>query len=118
MVPTTYFIEKPFENWTRNASDIPGTVYIYSDYTLPVDDLRKEFIRLLDETEYWDGNVAVIQVTDAKEKTLEIRALMSASDSPTAWNLRVFIREKLIDFMQRKHPDKLPKTRIFIPEDK
>jgi small-conductance mechanosensitive channel len=112
VVPTTYFIDKPFQNWTRTSADIIGTVFIYTDYTMPVSALRDELTRLLKETELWDGNVNVLQVTDAKESTVELRALVSAKNSPTAWDLRVFIREKLIEFIQENYPESLPKTRI------
>ena len=112
IVPTTYFIEKPFQNWTRVSSDILGTVYIYTDYTFPVDALRKELTRLLEESRLWDKKVNVLQVTDATEQTVELRALMSAADSPTAWDLRVHVREKLIRFLQEKYPQHLPRTRV------
>jgi small-conductance mechanosensitive channel len=112
ILPTTYFIEKPFQNWTRVSADILGTVYIYTDYQAPVNELRKELKRILENSDDWDGNVSVLQVTNATEKTIEIRALMSAVDSPTAWNLRVHVREKLIEFLQKKYPDSLPKTRV------
>jgi len=91
-----------------------GTVFIYTDYTIPFNALREELTRILESDENWDGNVNVLQVTDATEKTVEIRALMSAVDSPTAWNLRVNVREKLIDFLQKNYPDSLPRTRMAI----
>lgn len=112
IVPTTYFIEKPFENWTRVSADILGTVFIYTDYTVPFNALREELTRILETDENWDKNVNVLQVTNATEKTIEVRALMSAVDSPTAWNLRVNVREKLIEFLQKNYPDSLPKTRL------
>ncbi len=112
IVPSTYFIENPFQNWTRVSADILGTVFIYTDYTVPVDELRKELTRILEGTDLWDGQTNVLQVTNAKDHTLEIRALMSAVDSPTAWDLRVLVREKLISFLQLKYPGSLPKTRI------
>ncbi len=114
ILPTTYFIEKPFQNWTRTTAEILGTVYIYTDYNVSFDALRKELTRLLEKTEYWDGQVNVLQVTDAKDKTIEIRALMSAVDSSTAWNLRVYIREKLLEFLQKNYPESLPRTRVTI----
>lgn len=112
IVPTTYFIEKPFQNWTRVSADILGTVFIYTDYQVPVDELRKEFTRILEKTELWDRKTQVMQVTNATDRTLEIRALMSAADSPTAWDLRVHVREKLISFLQKNYPESLPRTRI------
>lgn len=117
VLPTTYFIEKPFQNWTRNSSDILGTVFIYTDYDLPVDALRQELTRLLDTTDLWDGKVNVIQVTDLNEKTMELRALVSAQDSPTAWDLRVFIREKLVEFIKENYPDSLPRSRVVLKEN-
>jgi small-conductance mechanosensitive channel len=112
VVPTTYFIEKPFQNWTRVSSDILGTVFIYTDYTVPFDEIRKELTRILESDKNWDGKVNVLQVTNTTERTVEIRALMSAADSPTAWNLRVNVREKLIAFLQKNYPDSLPRTRL------
>jgi small-conductance mechanosensitive channel len=112
IVPSTYFIEKPFQNWTRVSADILGTVYIYTDYQLPVDELRREFTRILESTDLWDGKTGVLQVTNATDRTIEIRALMSAADSPTAWDLRVHVREMLITFLQKHHPGSLPRTRI------
>lgn len=114
VVPSTYFIENTFQNWTRESADILGTVFIYTDYTVSFDAVREELTRLLKSTPHWDGNVNVLQVTDVKERTIELRALMSAKDSGTAWDLRVFIREKLIAFLQEKYPESLPKTRITL----
>ncbi len=114
VVPSTYFFEKPFQNWTRTTSEILGTVFLYTDYHVSFEALRKELTRLLESTPLWDGKVNVLQVTDAKERSIEIRALMSAKDSGTAWDLRVFIREKLIEFLQKNYPESLPKTRVFI----
>lgn len=117
ILPTTYFIEKPFQNWTRVSADILGTVFIYTDYTVPIDKLREELTRVLESDKNWDGKVNVLQVTDSTEKTMEIRALMSAVDSPSAWDLRVNVREKLIDFLQKNFPESLPKSRIDIARD-
>ncbi len=118
IVPTTYFFEKPFQNWTRTTSEILGTVFIYTDYNVPFDELRNELTRLLESTELWDRKVNVLQVTNAKERTVEVRALMSAKDSATAWDLRVFVRENLIIFLQKNFPDSLPKTRVVINDEK
>ena len=112
VLPTTYFIDTPFENWTRSSSDILGTVYLYTDFDLPLDELRKEFERLLESSALWDGKAQVIQVTDVTERTMQLRALMSARDASTAWELRVFIRENLLTFIQKNYPESLPRTRI------
>lgn len=114
VLPTTYFIEKPFQNWTRNSSEILGTVYIYTDYKFPVKALREELDIILKGTELWDGKVSVVQVTASTEKSMEIRVLISAVDSPIAWDLRVYVREKLIEFLQQKYPDNLPKSRVVL----
>lgn len=117
VVPTTYFIENTFQNWTRSSADILGTVFIYADYNLPFDEIRKEQTRLLNSTDLWDGKVNVLQVTNTTEKTVELRVLVSAKDSPTAWDLRVFLREKLLQFIQKNYPESLPKARISINKE-
>lgn len=94
VLPTTYFLDHPFQNWTRTSADILGTVFIYTDYTISFDALRHELTSLLKNSALWDQKVNVLQVTDSKETTVEIRILVSAKDSPTAWDLRVYIREK------------------------
>ena len=111
MVPLSYFIEKPFQNWTHRTADLLGSVFIYTDYTVPVEALRRELARILTSTNQWMGKVCVLQVTDARERTVELRALMDARDSGTAWDLRCYVREKLIEFLQREYPQCLPKTR-------
>jgi len=118
VLPSSYFLEKPFQNWTRTTADILGTVFIYTDYTISVDALREELSRLLQDCELWDGKVQVVQVTDSKENHMEIRILVSAKNSPTAWDLRVYIREKMIEFIQKNYPDSLPKTRINIENNR
>jgi hypothetical protein len=114
IVPINYFIEKPFQNWTRISADLLGTVYLYTDYTVPVSALREELDRVLAGTKLWDGRVKGIQVTDAKENVLEVRVLVSAADASAAWDLRCLVREKLVDFLQRTHPDSLPRTRAEV----
>ena len=115
IVPINYFIEKPFQNWTRTTAEILGTVFIYVDYRFPVEEMRKALTEILEKTELWDGKVNVLQVTDAKESTLELRALVSAVDSSTAWDLRVLVREKLVEFVQKNYPEYLPQTRVLFP---
>jgi small-conductance mechanosensitive channel len=117
VLPTTYFIEKPFQNWTMTSAEILGTVYIYTDYTFPVDELRKALTRFLKEAPKWDGEVDVLQVTNSSEKTMELRALMSARNASDAWDLRVFIREKLLTFLQEKYPEHLPRARIDLVKE-
>ena len=114
VVPSTYFIEKPFQNWTRTSSRILGTVYIYTDYSMPIEALRNEFKRIVEQSGLWDGEVANVQVTNSTNHSLEVRFLMSAVDSPTLWDLRVYAREQLVGYMQKNHPDKLPRARVII----
>lgn len=114
ILPISYFLEKPFQNWTRVSADILGSVFIYADYTVPVEPLRQEFTWILKNSPHWDGKVNVLQVTDAKEQTVELRALMSAKDSSTAWNLRCEVREKLLLFLQEKLPQHLSRSRVVL----
>jgi hypothetical protein len=86
-------------------------VFLHVDYSMPLEPLRAEFTRLLEASPYWDRQVNVLQVTDAKPHTLEVRALASAADASLAWDLRCEIREKLIAFVQRHHPESLPRFR-------
>ncbi len=121
VVPITYFIEKPFQNWTRHTADLLGTVYIYVDYTVPVEAVRTELQKILKDSELWDGKVCVLQVTNTSEHTLELRALMSAQDASTAWSLRCHVREKLVEFIQKNFPESLPKLRASfqqLPENR
>jgi len=111
VVPVTYFMEKPFQNWTRTTAELLGTIFFHADYTLPVEAVRNELKRLAEESPLWDRRVCVLQVTGATERTLELRALVSAADASSAWTLRCQIRESLIAFIQREHPASLPKVR-------
>ena len=111
VVPVSYFSEKPFQDWTRNTADLLGTVFLYTDYSLPVDAVRSELHRILESTKLWDGRVWALQVTNTTDRTMELRALMSAPDSSTAFDLRCYVREKLIFFLQQQFPQCLPKTR-------
>jgi small-conductance mechanosensitive channel len=112
VVPITYFLDNVFQNWTRTSAQLLGTVYIYTDYGIPVEKVRQELNHILESTDLWDGRVCVLQVTAASEKSIELRALMSAEDSSKAWDLRCYVREKLISFMQERFPENLPRVRI------
>jgi small-conductance mechanosensitive channel len=111
ILPISYFIEKPFQNWTRVSADLLGTIFIYTDYTIPVREVREELERIAKSSDKWDGKVCGLQITNATEHTMELRAIISAADSSKAWDMRCEVREKLIDFIQNKYPDALPKTR-------
>jgi len=114
IVPLTHFIEKPFQNWTRRSADLIGTVFLHTDYTVPVDEVRNELRRLLEASALWDRKVCVLQVTDAKERTIELRALVSAANASTLWDLRCAVREGLIRFLQERYSEHLPRTRTDI----
>jgi small-conductance mechanosensitive channel len=118
VLPVTYFIDTPFQNWTRQTSEILGTVFIYVDYGFPVDRLREFMTQSLSDNPHWDGKVNVLQVTDCTEKSIELRALASARDSSTAWDLRVKLREELIEFIRLNYPEYLPQNRLKMEEPK
>jgi small-conductance mechanosensitive channel len=111
ILPINYFIQKPFQNWTRSSADILGTVFLYMDYAIPLDEIRKEFDRLIALSPLWDKKVSIVQVTDTKESTIEVRVLMSARNSSDAFDLRCYIRENLITYIQQNFPGSLPKIR-------
>lgn len=112
VVPLQYFIEKPFQNWTRKTSNLIGSVFLWVDYSLPLEPLREELCRLCAEVpELWDGKVCVLQVTDCSERAVQLRALVSAPDSARAWDLRCYVREHLIAFIQHRYPTALPQLR-------
>lgn len=118
IVPVTYFLEKPFQNWTRTSAEIIGTVYLYTDYSLPIDALRNELNRILKDHPRWDGRVASIQITNSRETYMEIRIIVSSSDSSANWDLRCDVREKMICFIQDNFPDCFAKFRFLLPESK
>ncbi len=112
IVPLSYFIENPFQNWTRQSANLMGTFFLYTDYTCPVEPLREELTKILKSTALWDGKVNVLQVTEFTPQAMQLRALMSAADSSKLWDLRCYVREKMIAFVQQNYPQCLPKQRI------
>ena len=112
IVPITHFVESPFQNWTRTSAEILGTVFLHVDYRTPIDAIRAEQSRILATTELWDRKVDVVQVVDSTDRSLVVRCLVSAADSPTAWDLRVLLREQLVTFLQSQYPEYLPRIRI------
>ena len=112
LLPISYFVEHPFENWTRTSANLLATVVISVDFTVPIDAVREELGRILERSSLWDHRAWNLQVTDAQNQRVELRALMSAPDAPTAWDLRCEVREQLITYLQRQHPQSLPRTRV------
>lgn len=111
VVPLQWIIQNPFQNWTRTGSQLLGTVFLWLDYRVPLGPLRTELEHICREAAEWDGRVALLQVTDASERAIQVRALVSAMDASRAWDLRCRVREGLIDFLQREHPQALPRMR-------
>ncbi|CAA2107026.1 mechanosensitive ion channel family protein [Variovorax paradoxus] len=112
ILPLTYFIEKPFQNWTRHSSQLLGAVFIYIDYAMPLAPLRAEAERIVKAAPEWDGRFFNLRVTDATERTMQVRVLCTAATSGLAFDLRCSVREGLIDFMRREYPQFLPRMRI------
>lgn len=111
VVPLQWFIEHPFQNWTRTTAQIIGTVFLWADYRLPLEPVRKELERICRAAPEWDGRVCVLQVTDANERAMQLRALVSSGDSGRNWDLRCRVREGLVAFLQREWPQALPRVR-------
>ncbi len=111
IVPLSYFIEKPFQNWTRIGGELIGTVFLYVDHTAPIEAIRMKLTEIAKQSRLWNGEVVNLQVSDCKETTIELRALVSANSASAVWDLRCEVREKLIDFLQREHPSALPRRR-------
>ncbi|MER7281296.1 mechanosensitive ion channel domain-containing protein [Dactylosporangium sp. NPDC000244] len=111
ILPTSYFTEKPFENWTRTSSALLGAVMFDVDWWLPVPEMREELRRALESTDLWDGRVSVLQVIEATGSAMQLRALVSAADAPKLWDLRCFVREHLVGWLRDTHPDALPRVR-------
>ncbi len=114
VVPLSYFIEKPFQNWTRASADILGSVVVWADYTLPIAALRPAVERIVKDCKDWDQRFWNLQVTDATDRAMQLRVLATASDASKAWDLRCEIREKLLAYLQEHHPQSLPKTRALV----
>jgi small-conductance mechanosensitive channel len=117
VLPITYFVEKPFQNWSRVSTDLLGTVILYLDYQVPMAELREELKRLIENNPKWDRKVCGLQVTDAKQSTIEVRALVSSTDPGKAFDLRCEVREGLIQFLCRNYPESLPRIRVEEPSD-
>lgn len=114
VLPISYFIEKPFQNWTRTGANLLGTVMVYTDYRVPVEELKREADRITRSSELWDGKVSHFQVLELKPDCVEMRVLVSANSAPRAFDLRVYVRENLLKFIAEKYPDSLPRSRTEV----
>lgn len=112
IVPLSHFLTNPFQNWTRTSAEMLGTAFLYLDYRAPIDAIRDELKRLCEGSDKWDKRVCVVQVTDTKQREIEVRLLVSAANSGDLWDLRCAVREGVLTFLQREHPESLPATRL------
>jgi small-conductance mechanosensitive channel len=112
VLPVTWFLEKPFQNWTRTSADIIGTIFIFVDYSFPVESLRTILPDMLKGNPDWDGRLWNVQVTNTTEQHKEVRILLSSADASKNWDLRTKIREELIDFINVNYPDTFAKIRV------
>lgn len=111
VLPLSYFLERPFQNWTRQSTDLIGTVLLWVDYTVPVAAIRRKLEEIARASKLWDGQVVNLQVVDSNDRAVQLRALVSARTSPETWDLRCEVREQLVLFLQEHYPGALPKQR-------
>lgn len=114
IVPFSWFIERPFQNWTRRSAEVLGTVFLWTDYSVPVERIREEAERIARNSDNWDGRTVGAVVTDCSERAVQVRVLASAADASKAWDLRCELREKLIAFLNREFPGSLPRVRATV----
>ena len=112
VLPISHFFERPFQNWTRRSAQIIGTVFWRLDFAAPVAEIRAECERVVRASRHWDGQVWQLDVTDATDRAIELRAIMSASNAGAAWDLRCEVREKIVDYLRRTHPGAFPRLRV------
>lgn len=118
IVPLQWFIENPFQNWTRKTSSLIGGVILWVDYSTPLEPIRKELARLCEEARHlWDGRVNVLQVVESGERAMQLRVLVSSADSSRNWDLRCYIRENLVNFICANFPGNLPQLRASLGTD-
>jgi len=117
ILPITYFVENPFENWTRSDASIIGSILLYLDYNVPVDKVRQKAREIAENDPLWTGESFAVQVTDTLPTCIQVRVLVSAQDSPSAFDLRCHMREQLIAFIRDEYPQSLPQTRLMLAEE-
>lgn len=114
IVPLRYFIDTPFQNWTRTTSKLLGTVFVYCDYHTDVDAVREELKRICENSPKWDRRLAIVQVTDMTQQSVQLRALVSAGSGPKLWDLRVEVREGLVKFLRQNEDSAVPRVRASL----
>jgi small-conductance mechanosensitive channel len=116
VVPLSFFIEQPFENWTRRTGNLLGTAFLYLDYSVPVEPLRAELQRVVKDSPLWDKRVCGLQVTNLTDRSMELRCLVSSGGSSDLFDLRCLVREKMIEFLRNNYPQALPTMRFEVRE--
>jgi small-conductance mechanosensitive channel len=114
ILPITYFIDKSFQNWTRSSSELLGTVFLYVDYMVPIDEIRAKAQHIVTESALWDKRVVGVQVTDWKTDSIEMRVLVSADSAGKLFDLRCEVREKLLGYLQQREPIVFPRVRNIV----
>jgi small-conductance mechanosensitive channel len=114
IIPLQWFIENPFQNWTRNSAQIIGTVFLWTDYRMPLAPLREAALRACQAASEWDRRLCLLQVVEAGESSMQLRLLVTSHNASLNWDLRCKVREALVDFMQREYPQFLPVTRAEV----
>ena len=112
VLPLTYFIQKPFQNWTRESASLIGTAMLYVDYSTPIEPLRRKLSEIAAGSKLWDGDVVNLAVTDLTERTMQVRCLVSARNAGEAFDLRCEVREKMLAYLQAEMPHALPRDRF------
>ncbi|MGH3462663.1 MAG: mechanosensitive ion channel family protein [Kribbellaceae bacterium] len=114
ILPISWFTTNVFQNWTRHEARVLGSIVLHVDFSVPVDELRTEMHRLVQESPLWDGQDWMLQVVDTTTSTMVVRGLVSSADAPSNWDLRCDVREKLLTFLQQRYPEALPKVRADV----
>jgi small-conductance mechanosensitive channel len=117
VVPLSYFIENSFQNWTRQSSDIMGTAFLYVDYSIPVEALRKQLESIVHPSPLWNKQVCGLQVTNLTDRSMELRCLMSSRNSSENFDLRCLVREEMTEWIQQNYPYAFPTTRFASRSD-
>jgi small-conductance mechanosensitive channel len=116
IIPLQWFIENPFQNWTRNSAQIIGTVFVWVDYRMPLEPLRQAARQACEAAPEWDKRLCLLQVVEAGERSMQLRVLVTSGNSGLNWDLRCKVREALVDFMQREYPQFLPTMRAEVTQ--
>jgi small-conductance mechanosensitive channel len=115
VIPLQWFIENPFQNWTRHNGELTGTIFLWVDYRMPLEPLRQHAFKLCEARPEWDKRLCLLQVTDTTDKAVQLRVLVTSPNASACWDLRCFVREGLVDLMQREYPEFLPRLRTDAP---